>query len=640
MHTDLLPRKEVDAPALFERIDPKQAGFDLTPMELTGALKDRALKSRLSSLEDSYQGVCLGDIDGDGRTDIYLAHPYGSHRLYRNLGGFTFEDVTRKAGLENPELWGKGAAFVDIDNDADLDLYVCGNGCPNALYINQGDGTFKEEAKAYGLDVDGFSIMMCFADIDLDGDLDAYLVTNQDPAAEANEHLEMKIRFKNGRAVVPEEYVDYVDVVVHPERGPMYVLAGQRDRLYLNNGDGTFSDISEKAGLFGGYMGLSATWFDMDNDRYPDLFVANDFYGADQLYRNNRDGTFTEVAWKSLPHTPWFSMGSDAADINNDGLLDLIATDMSGTSHYKSKMGMGDMEKDIWFLNYSQPRQYMRNAVYLNTGTDRFMEAAHMLGLANSDWTWSVKFGDLDSDGWNDLFICNGMTKDLTNSDYVETANHLKTSEAKTAFWQSKGLKEDRNMAFRNRGGLRFDNVGVAWGLDLLGVSLGSALGDLDGDGDPDLVVTGVREQITIYRNQSADHHLVKLRLKGTRSNRYGMGAMVTVDTARGRQVRYLNAAQGYLSANDPVQHVGLGSETKIDRLAVLWPSGQEQVFKDLKADRFYTVTEPETASPVGPRDSGEPLFVEVPLFDGVKHEENVYDDFKVQPLLPNKLSQ
>lgn len=639
--TPLAERVPGPGSTLFEDVDLPPAGINTKPFVPSPELRELIRQSPLDTLEDSYEGVCIGDYDQDGRPDFFVAHPYGAHRLYRNLGGFRFEDVTEKAGLTDPDLAGAGPSFVDIDNDGDLDLFVCGIMTANRLFINQGDGTFVERAKEFGLDLVKRSVVMAFADIDLDGDLDGYLVATGARTDEMPDQVRFKYRFWRGRAVIPDEYVEKVDVVMHPDEGPKFVEAGQRDHLFLNNGDGTFTDISRKAGLFGGYKGLAATWWDFDNNGYPDLYVSNDFWGGDQMFRNRGNDTFEEVAGVLFPYVPWFSMGADCADINNDGWLDLFATDMSGSTRYKRKMGMGDMEKQNWFLETSFPRQYMRNCLFLNTGTLRFMEVAHMLGLSNTDWTWSVKFGDLDNDGRIDVYVTNGMAKDLNNSDYANEVNQLKTQEEKDRFWQEKGIKRDTNFAFRNLGDLRFESVGPAWGLDQTGYSAGAAYGDLDGDGDLDIVVTGTGKPLTLYRNGSTKNHLITLRLKGRQSNRYGLGSMVRVETSAGLQIRYLNSSQGYTSANDPVIHFGLGDAKRVDRLEIRWPSGHVQTFVDLPADRAYTATEPAGAGP-GPKPPHRErtLFVAQPWLKSVRHQENDYNDFADQPLLPWKLSR
>ncbi|MFP6901505.1 MAG: VCBS repeat-containing protein, partial [Opitutales bacterium] len=358
------------------------------------------------------------------------------------------------------------------------------------------------------------------------------------------------------------------------------------------------------------------------------------------LYHNLGNGTFEEIARKILPHTPWFSMGADVADLNNDGLLDLMGSDMAGSDHYKSKMGMGDMEKDSWFLTTSSPRQYMRNALYVNAGGGRFLEAAFLAGLANTDWTWSLKFADLDNDGFVDLYGTNGMTHDQINSDLVAQADALKSPEEKAAFWRKTPPKRDPNFAFRNLGDLRFVPVASEWGLDFEGVSYGAAFADFDGDGDLDLAIASLEDPVRIYRNESTTGHLVKIRLKGAKRNSHGIGAKVTVETSVSSHVRYLTSCQGYASANEPILHFGLGEATTIKRLTVRWPLGTVQTYEDLPVDRLFVITEPEKAEAAPPPVEPDPLFASSDALAAFPHKENNFDDFKVQPLLPHRLSR
>ena len=343
--------------------------------------------------------------------------------------------------------------------------------------------------------------------------------------------------------------------------------------------------MTRAAGIDGHHIGLAARWWDYNEDGWPDLYVSNDYVGPDKLYMNKGDGTFVDVSREVFPHTPAYSMGSDAADINNEGHIDFLATDMLGTDHYEQKLSMGDMDKGRVFL-VADPPQYMRNAVYLNSGGPRMFEAAYLTDLASSDWTWSPKFGDLDNDGWVDLFIANGMTRDFMNSDWIAKPGGL-------AKWEKAPLLKQENLAFKNLGDLRFRPVEKEWGLNHEAVSYGAALADLDRDGDLDLVVTNFNEAVSVYRNNSQQGQSILVRLRGTLSNRMGLGARVTVKTASNTHVQTLSSGQGFLSANEPLLHFGLGQVKDILTLTVKWPMGASQTLENLEAGYLYTLVEP-----------------------------------------------
>ena len=626
-------------PTLFRRLSPEESG-----VEFTNALEAENMRKYLYN----GAGVAIGDYDGDGRPDLYLVSLDGPNRLFEQRGGMQFEDVTAGAGVDGGDAWGTGATFTDVDNDGNLDLFVCNLASPNLLYMNRGDGTFVETAGQAGVDYKGGSTMGAFADYDRDGDLDLYLLTNRVFYIGA-EFPEVELRRINGQLAVHPDYKNQYIVL----QGRYLAEAGESDILYRNNGDGTFSDVSEQAGIEENGMGLSATWWDYNDDGWLDVYVGNDKKTPDYLFRNNGDGSFTDVIEAVVPHTPWFSMGADFADINNDGLFDFLVGDMSSTTHFKQKTTMGAMSKSAWFLDSAVPRQYMRNALYLNTGTNRFMEVAYLTGLASTDWTWAVRFADLNTDGLADVFITNGTAKNSNNSDLLEEWEVLFSSgrleEAEELALNLPPLLEE-NLAFENLGDLRFENTSAEWGLNLYGVSQGAAFADFDRDGDLDLVVNNLNSPVAVYRNEGRQGHRVLIRLEGAQSNRLGVGAKATLETGAGIQVGQLSLARGYMSADEPLLHFGLGEWPRIERLTVEWPSGAVQRFEDLAADRMYTIGEPRGADR---ENQSPPALAEAPsdrrpqfedfTYPGrlnFVHSEQPYDDYEREPLLPYKLSQ
>jgi hypothetical protein len=628
---------DLEEKPLYEKLDAEGIGIDFVHLWKPSSPQEELLQKT----GFTGGGIALGDYDHDGLCDLYFTRPHGGGRLYRNLGGFKFADATESAGLAMEGSWCIGASFGDLNNDGLLDLYVCAYGSENRLYLNRGDGTFLERARACGLHLMGANVKMAFADYDLDGDLDAYLVTNRrEPIGRP------KIEYEGspGSYTVKERYRELVSVINLPNGEQKFTKAGQFDHLFKNllmeTGELRFADVSQSAGIAGPDHGLDVTWWDYDADGYPDLYVSNDFTDPDKFYRNRGDGTFENILGSALPHTPWFSMGSATGDLNNDGRLDLIVADMSATSHYREKISMGAMDAVAWFLDTADPRQYMRNAVYLNTGTSRFLEAAHLTGLASSNWTWSMKIADLDEDGFEDVFATNGFPFDYLNSDFA--AGLAKSGRASDpSAWREAPRLPEKNLAFRNDGDYGFQKMGQAWGIDQLAISFGAGLGDLDGDGDLDLVVNNFSSPPSIFRNRSARHHRIKIRLQGTRSNRSGLGSLVRVTTVSGLHVRFVNGGGGFMSSDEPgVVSLGLGDQDRISHLSVHWPSGVRQEFENLAADRFYLITEPTAGAPAAPRTPISPLFEKSEMLAAARHVERPFDDFALQPLLPNKLSE
>lgn len=532
-------------------------------------------------------GVAIGDYDNDGRPDVFVVSKTEQSRLFRNLGDWQFKDVTESTGLagitdwidqglawfksigedeksevDEVENWQQGAVFADVNNDGWLDLYLCRFGAANELWINQQNGTFFEEAEARGLAVVDGSGIGAFADYDRDGWLDVYLQTNM------------------------------YDVANHP--------SGRLDRLFRNRGDGTFAEVTSEAGLSGKTSGHSVTWWDHDADGWPDIYVANDFAVADQLYRNNRDGTFTDIMDATVARSSYYSMGADQGDVDNDGRIDLYVADMAASSAERDLRGMAGSRArgQKHPTQVGETAQSMRNALYLNTGTSRVIEAAELTGLAKTDWTWSVRWADLDNDGWLDLHVTNGMNREYHNNDLLQKIMVSEIPGAPVRIMRESPVMAEENFAFRNLGGLKFESVGTNWGLAEKGVSFGTATGDLDGDGDLDLVYGNYEQGPTVLRNDGVTGNRLMVDLRGVESNRYGIGARVRVETAAGSQVRVLSASQGYLSSSEPVLHFGLGDASLVDRLVVTWPNGMEQLLENVGVNQRIVVNEMGEPSP------------------------------------------
>ena len=617
-------------------------------------------------------GLAVGDYDGDGLADAYLVSQDGPNKLFRQVAPLRFEDVTARVGnVDGGEAWGTGATFADVDGDGDLDLYVCNLEAKNLLYENQGDGTFRENAAGHGLDLVAASMMAAFADFDRDGKLDLYLLTNralhagwantpavlrgfQAPADTRRTPAQMvptaaqldavlrqqaKGELQSGDDLPPELREHFLVF-----RGRVY-MAGQRDRL-LRRERGRFVDVTETAGIAGHGMGLSATWCDYDDDGWPDLYVANDLESPDTLYHNERNGTFRDVTKDVLPHTAYYGMGSDAGDVDGDGRLDLIVADMSMTTHKKAKVLMGDMNNQRDVLIHAAPPQCMRNALLLNTGRGRFQEAAFLAGVASTDWTWSVLFGDLDNDARLDLFATNGIARFEMDPDFQLRVDALVKEgrlAAATELIQNVRKVPEKNLALRQVADLRFQKTGADWGLDQEAVSHGAALCDFDGDGDLDVLVNHWNEPAALYENRTHGERAFVVQLRGQHSASFGDGARVTATLPDGSVLRRdLVLARGYLSGQAPELHFGLGQHKLVRELRVDWPSGHSQRFVELGAGHRYTITEPPEAPPALPRQA-PPLpattFAEIPA-PPFTHRENDFDEYAREPLLPAGVSR
>ena len=635
--------------ALFEPIAAEDSGIDFVNL-----VDNQHPLSRLYILGYACGGISIGDVDGDGWDDIYCTGGPGDSVLYKQVGKLKFEDITLESGVSAKGHWSVSSQFVDVDNDGDLDIYVCNYNTPNLLFINDGNGVFTESAKDSGTDVKDASLSAHFADYDNDGDLDYYLIMNRLIRAGGLPNEKEAAYYRaDGVPVLRPEFKPFYKIYKKADGKYTIRTIGRPDRLFENDGKGKFRDVTREAGIEDSAYGLSAAWFDYDGDGLIDIYVANDFQDPDYFYRNNGDGTFSNVIKSAVPHTTWFSMGSDVADLNNDGLLDLFVLDMAATTHYKAKIAMGDMSAFKDFMDTSVPRQMMRNALFINSGTSRFLESAWLSGLAASGWSWAAKLSDFDNDGFTDVFVSNGMSANIRNPDahfrmlidgkerFVPYSQSLLNGREEWQLWYKTGLQKDTNQVFQNLGHLKFKDVSKDWGLDHLGASYSAATGDLDRDGDLDLIVASLDEPVKIFRNDSAQNR-VTLSLRGNESNRYGIGAVIRAVSGTGKQTKIMNPMTGYASCNGPVMHFGIGDEDRIDRLEVEWPGGSIQSFENIAAGSHYVVSQSKENSPPEKekKESGtEPMFAPVKSIQSAPHEETFFNDFAQQPLLPNKLS-
>ncbi|MCG8308900.1 MAG: CRTAC1 family protein [Cytophagales bacterium] len=582
-------------------------------------------------------GVAVGDINNDGLADIYLASNQGANSLYVNQGDLKFLNVSEAAGIKGDvgmNKWTTGVTMADINTDGWLDIYVCelhgikGVIGRNRLFINQKDGTFVERASAYGLDIRSYSQQASFFDYDLDGDLDMFLLNQSEHSSKSIRHGDFRVSRDS--------------------------LAG--DRLYKNN-NGRFEDVSETAGIYGGSMGygLSFCIGDINNDCYPDIYVANDFHENDYIYYNKKDGTFEENVRSSFGHTSFSSMGSDLADFNNDGWLDLIVLDMKSNSEQIQKMSLTSDDHEIYQSRLEQGYhyQYQRNVLQVNRGVlwgagCQFSEIGEYAGISATGWSWAPLFADLDLDSKKDLFITNGIPRSPIDLDYLDDLT-ARSEEEERPDWVSLIEQmpggEASNKAFRNIGN-KFQDVTDAWGLGLMGSSNGSAYADFDNDGDLDLVINNLNKASTIYENlasQNTGHNYIKLKLKGGEDNRFGIGARVILKTKKNIQVQELFPVKGWLSSVEHTLTFGMGTADMVDEITIDWKDGKIQKLKNVNANQtlvadYNNATDWERDPS---NNTDHRLFEEIGNDVGIDfiHRENAYNDFEYYPVIPRKLS-
>lgn len=541
-------------------------------------------------------GLSLGDVNGDGLPDIFAVGKDSANALYLNRGDFVFEDATEKAGLTGKQGIGAGSTLLDIDNDGDLDLYVTYTGFANELYINDGNGVFEERSEVWGLAIDTGSNAPSFADYDRDGDLDLYLQCN---------FLES--------SGIPE---------------------GMPDRLFENQ-EGAFVEVTTAAGIEGNGQGHSAIWWDFNEDGWPDLYVANDFEPADKLYRNNKDGTFTDVIREVLISAPYSAMGADLGDINNDGRIDFMVSEMATHDHEKHHRTVGSIATKLLYAGRDEVPQYMKNMVMLKIGPNQFAEVAYLTGLDATDWTWATRWGDFDNDGLLDAYFANGMARAFHDGDIGKRSTRAKTGWQRMAYFKNSPQYDERNLAYRNLGDYEFAEVSKDWGLDKVGVSAAAAFADFDQDGDLDMVLSNMEANLTLYRNGSQSGNRLLVELEGVESNRFGVGAKLRLFVGSEVMGREVSLTRGYLSNDEPVVHFGLGNRGVIGRLEIEWPSGATQVVTDLVPNRRYRIREQGDDIPLYQADGTVFAKSEIVVPEEAMSEEEAFQMFPMQLLIP-----
>ena len=579
-------------------------------------------------------GVAVGDVNGDSLPDLYLSSNIGSNKLYLNRGNFRFEDVTDKAGVGGPPGWKTGVTMADVNGDGRQDIYVSAVSYltmhgRNMLYINNGDGTFTDRAEAYGLAHVGYSTQAAFFDYDGDGDLDMFLLSH-------STHTERAI----GNATRRD--------VRNPRAG---------GRLFRND-HGHFSDVSAQAGIYGGIdgYGLGLVVSDLNQDGCPDVYVANDFQEQDFLYYNSCRGTFTESIGTSTGHTSRFSMGVDAADVNNDGLPDVVVGDMLPEREDILKSSASSESYSLFNLRIraGYHAQYARNTLQINRGNGVFSEVGFLAGVAATDWTWSLLFADLDNDGLKDLFVTSGIFRRPNDLDYINYIGDQQVqaslangvSAANMPLLRQMPTVPVENHAYRNDGDLRFTDMAQAWGLAQMGYSNGAAYADLDNDGALDLIVNNYDAPASIYRNRSraqSPNAWLTVTLNGAGQNTAGIGAKVFVTRKGTRQLVEQSPTRGFQSSVDQRLHFGLGRDSVIDSLIVIWPDRRFQVLTNVAANRRLTLSQRDARGTwnYAAQRAGNTLLVDVT--DSIRadyaHVENDFNDMDREPLMPHLLS-
>jgi hypothetical protein len=582
-------------------------------------------------------GVAAGDFNNDGLEDLFFLGNMVPNKLYINKGDLKFNDISESAGIEGDDRWYSGVTLIDINNDGFLDIYcsVGGEDGPNnnVLYINNKDNTFTEKAREFGIDDDAYSMHSTFFDYDKDGDLDLY-VANYPPTSFTAPVDYYKYRIENHKKI-------------------------DSDHLYRNEGD-FFVDVTKESGIsnFGLSLGIVAS--DFNNDGYPDIYISNDFSSPDFMYINNRDGTFTNDILNTLQQTSLFGMGVDASDFNNDGWVDIFQLDMNAADNFRSKANMSSMNPQVFYQSVALGlhHQYMQNSLQANQGnlfndSPSFSNISRLSGVSSTDWSWGGLFADFDNDGWKDLYVTNGIRRDVNNKDFYNENrvffNKMKNDpnyknkeeEFKLLSYLEKMPSEKlNNYLFQNQQDQGFVNKNIEWGLDEKTFSNGLVYSDLDNDGDLDLVVNNLEDLASIYRNNSISTNFIGFELKG-KNNQIPIGARVHLKVNGQYQMQELNLSRGYLSSVSPRIHFGIGTSTQIDEIMVEWTDGTHSKIEESKVNTYNVIAYNDQVKFKKESKSENIVkrFETIIQKEPFNHDENRYNDFKDEVLLPHKNS-